>query len=233
MPAPRSSSALAAQVTGVVALVGFPERVDGRRYNALAVLRDGRVDRVYRKQRLPNYTVFDEERYFAPGGEPCVFDVDGAARRRDHLRGRLVSRARGAGARRRRADPRRPQRFAVPHADSRRRASPRWRRARARRDCRSSTSTGSAARTSWCSTAPRSSIERRRRGRAAVAGLARDAGARRRSTARRPKPVRGKLDPRARAARLRGAGDGRARLRRQEPLSRRAASGSRAASIRR
>ncbi|MDE2004554.1 MAG: NAD+ synthase, partial [Betaproteobacteria bacterium] len=50
-------SALASQVTGVVALVGFPERVAGRRHNSLAVLRDGRVDRVYRKQRLPNYTV--------------------------------------------------------------------------------------------------------------------------------------------------------------------------------
>ncbi len=70
-------SALASQVTGVVALVGFPERAGGGRHNSLAVLRDGRVDRVYRKQRLPNYTVFDEERYFAPGGKPCVFDVDG------------------------------------------------------------------------------------------------------------------------------------------------------------
>ncbi|MDE2208846.1 MAG: NAD+ synthase [Betaproteobacteria bacterium] len=70
-------STLASQVTGVVALVGFPEHAGGRRHNSLAVLRDGRVDRVYRKQRLPNYTVFDEERYFAPGGEPCVFEVDG------------------------------------------------------------------------------------------------------------------------------------------------------------
>ena len=69
--------ALAAQVTGIAALVGFPERVEGRRHNALAVLSDGRVDRIYRKQRLPNYTVFDEERYFAPGGEPCVFEVEG------------------------------------------------------------------------------------------------------------------------------------------------------------
>ena len=31
----------------------------------------------YRKQRLPNYTVFDEQRYFAPGEAPCVFEVDG------------------------------------------------------------------------------------------------------------------------------------------------------------
>jgi NAD+ synthase (glutamine-hydrolysing) len=41
------------------------------------VLRDGRVTDVYRKQKLPNYTVFDEERYFEPGHAPCVVDVDG------------------------------------------------------------------------------------------------------------------------------------------------------------
>jgi NAD+ synthase (glutamine-hydrolysing) len=41
------------------------------------VLRAGRVEAVYRKQCLPNYTVFDEERYFEPGDSPCVIDVDG------------------------------------------------------------------------------------------------------------------------------------------------------------
>src|SRR4030081_1845431 len=57
-------AALAAQVTHGTVLVGFPERADGRRYNAMAVVRDGRVSQVYRKQILPNYTVFDEDRYF-------------------------------------------------------------------------------------------------------------------------------------------------------------------------
>jgi NAD+ synthase (glutamine-hydrolysing) len=71
--------ALASEVRGVVALVGFPEHAAGARYNAVAVLRDGRVADVYRKQCLPNYTVFDEERYFEPGGAPCVFDVNGVA----------------------------------------------------------------------------------------------------------------------------------------------------------
>ncbi len=70
-------AALAVQVTGVTALVGFPERAGGRCYNAVAVMRDGRVAHVYRKQCLPNYTGFDEERYFEPGTEPCVFEVDG------------------------------------------------------------------------------------------------------------------------------------------------------------
>ncbi|HXR57462.1 MAG TPA: NAD+ synthase [Casimicrobiaceae bacterium] len=70
-------AALAGEVRAVVATVGFPERHEGARYNAVAVLRDGRIDRVYRKQRLPNYTVFDEDRYFEPGSAPCVVDVDG------------------------------------------------------------------------------------------------------------------------------------------------------------
>ncbi len=70
-------SALAAQVTRSVVVVGFPELADGRRHNALAVLREGRVAQVYRKQCLPNYTVFDEQRYFTPGVDPCVVDVDG------------------------------------------------------------------------------------------------------------------------------------------------------------
>src|SRR5437870_11196325 len=64
-------SHLAAAVSGVTALVGFPETSDGKRYNAVAVLRDGRIAGIYRKQWLPNYTVFDEQRYFEPGDRPC------------------------------------------------------------------------------------------------------------------------------------------------------------------
>src|SRR5664279_5988844 len=48
-------AALAAQVTAGVLLVGFPELAAGKRYNAMAVIRDGRVANVYRKQCLPNY----------------------------------------------------------------------------------------------------------------------------------------------------------------------------------
>jgi predicted amidohydrolase len=70
-------AALAAAVRSTAVIVGFPERSGGHCHNALAVLRDGRVAEVYRKQQLPNYTVFDEERYFEPGRAPCVIDVDG------------------------------------------------------------------------------------------------------------------------------------------------------------
>ncbi|NBN88860.1 MAG: NAD+ synthase [Actinobacteria bacterium] len=47
-------------------------------FNAAAVARDGKLLGIYRKQLLPNYSVFDEERYFVPGPEDQpTFDVAG------------------------------------------------------------------------------------------------------------------------------------------------------------
>ena len=62
----RSVEALAAATTGIVALVGAPH-LDRDLYNGCFVLADGAIRRVYRKRFLPNYGVFDENRYFAPG----------------------------------------------------------------------------------------------------------------------------------------------------------------------
>ena len=78
----RAVEELAAGVEGIVALVGFAEPApadgDGRRaHNSLAVLEGGSVRAVYRKNRLPNYAVFDEQRYFIPGTEPSSVDVAG------------------------------------------------------------------------------------------------------------------------------------------------------------
>ena len=67
---------LARGTEGIVAMVGFPERSDDV-YNAAAVLADGRVAAVYRKMWLPNYGVFDEQRYFQSGTEPTMVEVDG------------------------------------------------------------------------------------------------------------------------------------------------------------
>src|SRR5437867_8952343 len=53
----------AATSDGPALLVGFPEVVADKRYDAAGLLRGGRVSTVYRKQILPNYTVFDEQRY--------------------------------------------------------------------------------------------------------------------------------------------------------------------------
>src|SRR4051794_8473132 len=64
----RSLEQVAAATEGTAALVGTPY-FDGDLYNACAVCADGEVKAVYRKRFLPNYGVFDEERYFAAGRE--------------------------------------------------------------------------------------------------------------------------------------------------------------------
>ncbi len=62
---------------GLTAVVGFPYLDDAGRYNAAAVLRGGRIEAVYCKQRLPNNSVFDELRTFTPGQQPLVFEREG------------------------------------------------------------------------------------------------------------------------------------------------------------
>ena len=73
---------LAQGVGEMVVLVGFAEPVGGggdhrHAHNSLAVLERGQVRGVYRKNRLPNYAVFDEQRYFVPGAEPATIEVAG------------------------------------------------------------------------------------------------------------------------------------------------------------
>jgi NAD+ synthase (glutamine-hydrolysing) len=73
---------LAGATSGIVAIVGFPERIPGAVdgpspgspgpvatvvHNSAAVLAAGKIEQVYRKVHLPNYGVFDEQRYFKPG----------------------------------------------------------------------------------------------------------------------------------------------------------------------
>jgi NAD+ synthase (glutamine-hydrolysing) len=79
----RAVQALARDVTGITALVGYAEPAPGEdeyrfAHNSLAVLADGEVRAVYRKSRLPNYAVFDEQRYFAPREDPMTVEVAGS-----------------------------------------------------------------------------------------------------------------------------------------------------------
>jgi NAD+ synthase (glutamine-hydrolysing) len=64
-------------VSGVTAVVGWPEEDSGHVYNAAAVVAEDEVRAVYRKMLLPNYGVFDERRWFEPGDAPVVVDVGG------------------------------------------------------------------------------------------------------------------------------------------------------------
>ncbi|MEX2108040.1 MAG: NAD+ synthase [Solirubrobacterales bacterium] len=79
----RAVEELAKGVGKATVLVGFAEPAaagdDSRHaHNSLAVLSEGAVQGTYRKNRLPNYAVFDEQRYFVPGSEPKSIEVAGA-----------------------------------------------------------------------------------------------------------------------------------------------------------
>src|SRR4051794_36812824 len=67
---------IAGACTGIVALVGFPERTDDV-FNAAALCADGQLHGIYRKMHLPNYGVFDEVRYFQEGDRAAIFEIDG------------------------------------------------------------------------------------------------------------------------------------------------------------
>ena len=61
---------------GISAVVGFVDE-DGDLFNAAAIMHDGELKAVYHKVFLPNYGVFDEQRYFTPGHRCPIFDVAG------------------------------------------------------------------------------------------------------------------------------------------------------------
>jgi len=69
--------ALAAACPSKTVVAGLVDSSDGALFNAAAVIREGRIVAIYHKGLLPNYSVFDEQRYFVPGSEPVVFEVGG------------------------------------------------------------------------------------------------------------------------------------------------------------
>ena len=77
--AARSSlEELAAEATGIVAIVGAPH-LESDLFNACFALTDGGISAVYRKRFLPNYGVFDENRYFAAGTDLTMLRFGEAA----------------------------------------------------------------------------------------------------------------------------------------------------------
>lgn len=58
-------------------IIGYPDKINGKIYNKAAVIHQHTIIADYEKQELPNYTVFDEKRYFAAGNQPCVFEFHG------------------------------------------------------------------------------------------------------------------------------------------------------------
>ena len=72
----RALKSLAKKINGITAVIGFVDRgVDI--YNAAAIVHKGRICGVYHKMYLPNYGVFDEQRYFQAGDRPLNFILNG------------------------------------------------------------------------------------------------------------------------------------------------------------
>lgn len=64
-------------IPDITVVVGHPRAREQHIFNAATVIRYGKVIGHYGKLELPNYAVFDEQRYFVPDGAPCLFDIHG------------------------------------------------------------------------------------------------------------------------------------------------------------
>ncbi len=73
----RALDGICQQVRGIDVILGYPRRKAGRLYNAAGVIRNGAIVAEYFKAELPNYSVFDEKRYFSPGDQACVVEIAG------------------------------------------------------------------------------------------------------------------------------------------------------------
>lgn len=63
--------------SSVALVVGHPERIEDKIFNSASIIVDGKIIDRYQKQLLPNYSVFDEKRYFTAGEEDCVVTIKG------------------------------------------------------------------------------------------------------------------------------------------------------------
>lgn len=68
---------IAEQTSDINVIVGHPHQDKGQLYNAASLLQQGAIIATYYKQCLPNYGVFDEQRYFTSGSQPCIIELEG------------------------------------------------------------------------------------------------------------------------------------------------------------
>ncbi|GAB4264277.1 MAG: NAD+ synthase [Methylomicrobium sp.] len=100
--AQQAVETIAASVQGIDVVFGYPERCDDKLFNAAVVCRSGKIIARYRKHALPNYGVFDEQRYFTAGSDVVMFESNGVKLAlticEDLWRTSLIERNRQAGA---------------------------------------------------------------------------------------------------------------------------------------
>jgi len=63
------------KVRHIYCVIGHPLVIKNKLFNACSVIHNGEILGCYLKQYLPNYSIFDEYRYFTPGSEPCVVSI--------------------------------------------------------------------------------------------------------------------------------------------------------------
>ncbi len=66
---------VARETQAITTVVGLAYGGHGKTFNSAALMDEGKLLDVYHKIELPNYGVFDEKRYFAPGRQPCFFEL--------------------------------------------------------------------------------------------------------------------------------------------------------------
>ncbi len=73
----QSLEQLMGEVSDITLILGYPRRSGDLLFNAAGIIADGKIRGEYFKQLLPNYSVFDERRYFSPGTQACVQEIHG------------------------------------------------------------------------------------------------------------------------------------------------------------
>ena len=66
-----------ASLDSIAVVIGYPQQTNGHRYNTCALLHNGVIEAIYHKSNLPNYSVFDEKRYFEPGTSCRITTIKG------------------------------------------------------------------------------------------------------------------------------------------------------------
>ena len=72
----QSLTRLSESISDTAVLLGYPRMIDGRLFNMAGFIQQGQITAEYKKQCLPNYSVFDEKRYFIAGDQPCVVELN-------------------------------------------------------------------------------------------------------------------------------------------------------------
>lgn len=73
----RALSRITAETHDIGLILGYPDFINGKCYNRAAYIHQGLIQKQYSKQELPNYSIFDEKRYFVPGEFPCIVEIQG------------------------------------------------------------------------------------------------------------------------------------------------------------